>query len=260
MLLGAGALGELMLLSPGDPDPVMVHNAGATGGFLLTADHGGRAIPQALGSLGLRQEEINRHIGWDIGIWGVTQRLALALDAVAISQLYSRLVIDCNRNPAWPGSVPEISENTAIPGNIGATREGRVAEIFAPYHARIEAEIEARRPVAVIAMHSMTDVFKGVTRPWQASVLFNKHSAFSLALAGQLRAEGIVVGENQPYVVTDDTDYSVPVHVERRGLPYLELEIRQDLIADAAGQDRWAGLLARAIPPAFQALADQTAR
>jgi predicted N-formylglutamate amidohydrolase len=251
------------LLVPGDPDPVLLHNMQARGAFLLTADHAGRAVPQRLGSLGLRPEQLNRHIGWDIGIWGVTQRLAEALGAPAVGQIYSRLVIDCNRHPSWPGAVPPISESTDIPGNIGISAEDRAARtaaIFTPYHDRIEAEIEARHPAAVIAMHSMTDVYKGETRPWQVSVLFNRHPAFSLALAPLLRAAGLTVGENQPYVVTDDADYSVPVHVERRGLPYLELEIRQDLIGTAAGQKWWAAMLARTIPVAFQALADQTAR
>jgi predicted N-formylglutamate amidohydrolase len=245
------------LLLPGDPAPVLEHNIAARSPFLLTADHAGRAVPQRLGTLGLRQEDLNRHIGWDIGIWGVTQRLADALAAPALGQLYSRLVIDCNRNPAWPGAVPVVSESTEIPANARvsqAARAARTAAIFAPYHDRIEAEITARQPRALIAMHSMTDNYKGERRPWQAAVLFNRHRAFADALAPLLRAEGLTVGENQPYVVTDDNDYSVPVHAERRGLPYLELEIRQDLIADAAGQDYWAKLLAGTIQAAYAAI------
>lgn len=242
------------LLLPGDPDPVLAYNTHAVSPFLLTADHAGRAVPRALGRLGLSEAELNRHIGWDIGIWGVTQRLASLLGAPAFGQVYSRLVVDCNRDPAWAGAVPEVSESTVVPGNQGlsaAARAARVAAVWQPYHARLEAEIIARRPAAVIAMHSMTDVYKGVARPWQASVLFNRHRAFSDALAPLLRAEGLTVGENEPYVVTDMNDYSVPVHVERRGLPYLELEIRQDLIGDAVGQDWWAQLLARIIPLAW---------
>jgi predicted N-formylglutamate amidohydrolase len=104
-------------------------------------------------------------------------------------------------------------------------------------------------------MHSMTDVYKGANRPWQAAVLFNRHADFGLALARLLRADGLEVGENQPYIVTDENDYSVPVHVERRGMPYIELEIRQDLIATASGQDAWAARLARLIPRAWAAIA-----
>jgi predicted N-formylglutamate amidohydrolase len=243
------------MLLPGDPDPVLLHRPGAASPFLFAADHAGRARPQALGTLGLGEADWNRHIAWDIGIWGVTQRLADALDAPAVGQLYSRLVVDCNRNPAWPGAFPAISESTEVPGNIElsqADRAARVAAIFTPYHDRLEAEIEARRPAAFIAMHSMTNIYKGEHRPWQAAVLFNRHADFGLALARLLRAEGLTVGENQPYIVTDDNDYSVPVHAERRGLPYVELEIRQDLIGSAAGQDAWAARLARLLPLAWK--------
>ncbi len=245
------------MLLPGDPHPVLTHRTEGRAPFLLAADHAGRARPQALGTLGLSDAEWLRHIAWDIGIWGVTQRLADALDAPAFGQIYSRLVIDCNRNPAWPGAFPTVSESTEVPGNAGlsdAEKAARVAAVFTPYHSRLAAEIEARRPAAFIAMHSMTNIYKGEHRPWQAAVLFNRHAGFGLALARLLRAEGLTVGENQPYIVTDDNDYSVPVHIERRGLPYIELEIRQDLIASAAGQDEWAARLARLIPRAWAAL------
>ena len=240
------------LLSPADPAPVMVLNPDGASPLMFTDDHAGRTIPAALGDLGLPDAERARHIGWDIGIWGVTTRLATALDAVAIGQSYSRLVIDCNRNPAWPGAMPGISENTHIPGNLHLTeadRARRVAEIFTPYHARVEAELERRKVGALIAMHSFTPVFKGVARPWHAGVLFHRHDRLALIMAELLRAEGgLVVGENEPYFVNDSTDYSVPVHAEARMLPYLELEIRQDLIADAAGEAEWAERLARLLP------------
>ncbi len=240
------------LLRASDPDPLLVVNPGGTSPLLFTADHAGRVIPTALGDLGLADAERARHIGWDIGIWGVTKRLAATLDAVALGQLYSRLVIDCNRNPAWPGSMPVISESTDIPGNLHLTetdRAARVAEIFTPYHSRIAAELDRGGFGALIAMHSFTPVYKGVARPWHAGVLFHRHDRLAMIMAELLRAEGgLVVGENEPYFVNDATDYSVPVHAERRGLPYLELEIRQDLIADAAGEIAWAERLGRLLP------------
>ena len=240
------------LLKESDPDPLLVVNPDGTSPLLFTADHAGRAIPASLGDLGLPDHERARHIGWDIGIWGVTKRLSAALDAMALGQAYSRLVIDCNRNPTWPGAMPVISESTEIPGNMhltDAARAAREGEIFAPYHSRIAAELDSRRFGALIAMHSFTPVYKGVARPWHAGVLFHRHDRLALIMADLLRAEGgLVVGENEPYFVNDATDYSVPVHAERRGLPYLELEIRQDLIADAAGEIAWAERLGRLLP------------
>jgi len=174
------------LLASDEPSPVTIHNAGGISPLLLVADHAGNRIPRALGDLGVSDAERARHIGWDIGIAGVSRRLADALDAVLIQQNYSRLVIDCNRPPGVPSSMPEISELTAIPGNVGlseANKSARVTEIFRPYHDAIEAELNRRlqddRPVALVAMHSFTPVYKGFVRPWHAGVLYNRDDRFS---------------------------------------------------------------------------------
>ena len=224
----------------------------------LTADHAGRAIPKRLGTLGLPDSELARHIAWDIGIAGVTERLAEALDAAAVLQTYSRLVIDCNRQHGLDSSIPTVSELTAIPGNEGLSsdeREARRREIFQPYHARIEELLESRsasgRRTLLIAMHSFTPVFKGVSRDVEVGILYNRDVRLPHIMLDLLRHEGdLNVGDNEPYAVGDLSDYTVPVHGERRGLPHVEIEIRQDLIADAAGQAAWAARLARLLPDA----------
>jgi predicted N-formylglutamate amidohydrolase len=246
------------LLAADEPTPVRVLRETGASDFLLTADHAGRVIPRRLGRLGVAESELGRHIAWDIGIAGVTERLCAALDATAVLQTYSRLVIDCNRDPAVPSAMPEVSESTSIPGNVGLSaqdRAVRVREIFAPYHARIEALLDAReaarRRTVLVAMHSFTPVFKGEARGMQVGILFNRDKRLASALLAVLRAEGdIVVGENAPYAVTDTSDYGVPVHGEQRGLPHVEIEIRQDLIADATGQAAWAARFARLLPAA----------
>jgi predicted N-formylglutamate amidohydrolase len=193
-------------------------------------------------------DELERHIAWDIGIAGVTERLSAALDATAVLQTYSRLVIDCNRDPEVPSSIPEVSEMTEVPGNAGlsaAQRAARRQTIFEPYHARIEALLDARQAVGrrtvYVAMHSFTPVFKGESRAMQVGVLYNRDVRLAAIMLELLRAEGdLTVGDNAPYAVSDITDYGVPVHAERRGLAHVEIEIRQDLIADEAGQAAWA--------------------
>ena len=245
------------LLGEGDPAPFTVHNANGASPWLLIADHAGQRVPRVLQDLGLAQSELDRHIGWDIGIAGVTARLAQALDAVAITQAYSRLVIDCNRPHNSPTLIAERSDGTEVPGNAGliaAQRQQRIDEIFAPYHARIVAELDARRmqgrPTLLVAMHSFTPAMGGVARPWHAGVLYHRDTRLAHALRDALQAEGdLVVGDNQPYAVSDSSDYAVPVYGEGRGLLHVELEIRQDLIADEAGQAMWAQRLARLLPP-----------
>ncbi len=247
------------LLGADDPAPVRVLRPLGTSQFLLTADHAGRLIPLVLGDLGLAESELVRHIAWDIGIAGVTELLAQALDATAVLQAYSRLVIDCNRHPGWASSIPTVSELTDIPGNRTippAEREARRREVFLPYHDLI-SEILDRRQAAgrrsvLIAMHSFTPVFKGEARRVEVGILYNpaaRDIRLPRIMLELLREEGdLEVGDNAPYAITGNSDYTVPVHGEGRALPHVEIEIRQDLIADAAGQTAWAGRLARLLP------------
>jgi len=250
---------QVALLDPDEPGPVTLDNEAGSSVFFLTCDHAGRAFPRRLGRLGLPESETMRHIAWDIGIAAVGRRLSRLLDAAVILQTYSRLVIDCNRDPNVLSSIPEISETTEIPGNRGLgedARAARVEAIFRPHHNAIAAALDRRaaeaRESALVALHSFTPVFKGVSRPWQVAVLFNRDRRLAHSLAELLRAEGeLFVGENEPYAVSDLTDYTVPVHGEQRGLPHVEIELRQDLITDRAGQQEWAERLARLLPTAF---------
>ncbi len=236
------------MLENDEPSAVRVLRESGASDLFFTADHGGRAIPRGLKNLGLPESELSRHIGWDIGIAGVTERLSAALDATAVLQTYSRLVIDCNRDPSVPSSIPEISELTEIPGNRGLSAEQRMARrqaIFDPYHARIRSLLDARQAVGrravYVAMHSFTPVFKDEKRAMQVGVLYNRDARLARIMLELLRAGGdLVVGDNAPYAVSDITDYGVPTHAEKRGLPHVEIEIRQDLIADEAGQAAWA--------------------
>jgi predicted N-formylglutamate amidohydrolase len=244
------------LLSEDEPPPEEVARPDGGSPFLIICDHAGRRLPRALGNLGLSDGELAMHIAWDIGARGVALRLAAELDAVVVCQRYSRLVIDCNRPPGAVDSIAALSERTLIPGNQAlslADKERRAREIFEPYHARIRAELDRRLAAGhvtiLVAVHSFTPAFLDIPRPWHTGVLFNRDARLAEPLLGLLRAEGdLVVGCNQPYAANDLCDFSVVHHGEARGLPHVELEIRQDLIADEAGQAAWAARLARLLP------------
>jgi predicted N-formylglutamate amidohydrolase len=245
------------LLASDEPNPVMIGHAESASPFFLACDHASNRIPRSLNSLGLPEHELARHIGWDIGIWEVSRQVADALDAPLVGQAYSRLVIDCNRPVSNPSSIPEISEATVIPGNIGlddVRREARVREVFRPYHHHLTEALNARggRPTALIAMHSFTPIYSSVARQWHAGVLFNRDLGLSRIMLELLNAEpGLCIGENEPYTVSEISDYTAPVHAEARNLPYLELEIRQDLIETADGQREWAERMIRLLPLAW---------
>jgi predicted N-formylglutamate amidohydrolase len=240
-------------LGTADVPPVLEENAAGRSPFLLTCDHYGRLIPRALGDLGLPADDMERHIAWDVGIAGVAEQLSKALDAHLVAQRYSRLVIDCNRPPDAPSSIPLISEATTIPGNDGLTREAadeRRQLIFDPYHRRIAQIIDARLhadvPTVLVSLHSFTPVYAGIARPWHIGTLYQHDTRLPPLLLKWLRAEpDLVVGDNEPYAVSDATDFTIPVHGEARGLINTGIEIRQDLIADGLGQTQWTERLAR---------------
>jgi predicted N-formylglutamate amidohydrolase len=241
------------LLAPGEPAAVRVLREAGTSDFVFTADHAGKLIPRSLGNLGVATPELERHIAWDIGIAGVTEHLSTALDATAVLQTYSRLVIDCNRDPSWPSAMPVLSEFSEIPGNHNLTeadRTARTTEIFRPYHDRLAALIDARaaagRPTILVAMHSFTPVFKGEPRKIEVGVLYFRRTRLAEIMLDLLRQEpDLTVGENAPYALTEDSDYSIPFHAERRGLEHVEIEIRQDLITAPEGQTEWANRFVR---------------
>ena len=249
----------IVLLSPDEDAPFEVERADGPSPFVIICDHAGRRIPWSLGSLGLPEDQLVRHIAWDAGAGAVARRLGAVLGAYTICQRYSRLVIDCNRSLDAPDSIVRRSERTVIPGNQRVSADEareRAEEIFQPYHDEIQSALDQReaegRLTVLIAMHSFTPVFLDEGRPWHAGVLYNRDARLAEPLLRALRAEGdLVVGDNEPYAAGDLTDYSIVHHGERRGLVHVELEIRQDLIADAAGQDAWAERLARLLPAAI---------
>jgi predicted N-formylglutamate amidohydrolase len=242
-----------LLLEGADVPPVLEDNIEGGSPFLLTCDHYGRAVPRLLGDLGLPESELDRHIAWDIGIAGVAEALSKHLDAHLIAQRYSRLVIDCNRPPEAASSIPRISEATVVPGNEDLARdaaEARRRAIFDPYHRRIREAIDRRLsagvPTMLVSLHSFTPVYAGLARPWHIGTLYQRDTRLAPLLLKSLRAEpGLVVGDNEPYAVSDGTDYTIPVHGEARGLMNSGIEIRQDLIAEHLGQREWADRLAR---------------
>jgi predicted N-formylglutamate amidohydrolase len=210
------------LLGTEDAAPVTLVNPRGASSFLLIGDHAGKAVPAALGSLGLSDAELSRHIGWDIGIAELGQMLADRLDAVFLRQTYSRLVIDCNRSAEQPDAIAaELARRDAL----GIT-------------------------TTLVALHSFTPSMRGIDRPWQIGILHDGgDTGFAHALLDVLREEAdLTVGDNEPYRM-DQIDYTIPRHAYP-SRPYAEIEIRQDLLGSTEGCAAWADRLARLLPVA----------
>ena len=217
------------LLGPLDPEPVGIVNPGARSRFFLICDHAGNAVPRHLDRLGLPEAELDRHIGIDIGALGVARTLADRLDATLIFQRYSRLLVDCNRQPHGPTAMAEVADGTLVPGNQGldaAAREARIASVMRPYHDAIAAALDARHrqglPTFLVAMHSFTPRLRvqPTDRPWSIGLCWGPSERFSRHTLAHLAADSadLVIGANEPYTVDMVQDYSIPVHGEDRGL------------------------------------------
>lgn len=251
------------LLQPGDPPAVEIVNGAGRARAVLVCDHASNAVPSRLAGLGLDAATRGRHIAWDIGAAAVGRALAEQLDAPLLLAGYSRLVIDINRDPDDPTSICVISDRSIVPGNrelSHADKAARRREIFAPYHEAVAQTVLAKGKPAVISLHSFTPVIAGwgherQERPWHVGVLYHHDHGLAPALLHALRARGdMVVGDNEPYSARNGHGYTLAAHAEPAGLPNVEIEMRQDLIADEAGAARMAGLLAAALKPLLAAL------
>lgn len=246
------------LLKEDEPPVFTVVGPDARSDFVITCDHAGRAIPRALGALGVTAEALATHVASDLHVAELGRLLAERLDAFAIMHNYSRLVIDVNRPLSSPESMVTHSEHTHIPGNeqlSTETRALRAHTLFWPYHQRIQDELDRRaragRASVLVALHTFTPVYLSLARAMQVGVLYGRDARLAGHLLALLRADGALsVGDNAPYAMSDETDYTAVVHGERRGLLHVELEVRQDLLAEVSGRAAWAERLATALQAA----------
>lgn len=234
------------------PPPVEVVNERGPSRYVLVCEHASNWMPPDYGGLGLPEAELSRHIAWDIGAAQMARRLSARLDAPLILAGASRLLIDLNRPLGSPGSIPELSEATAIPGNARlnpAERTRREARWFHPFQTAVTGLLDRRagRETVVLGIHSFTPVYLGQPRPWQAGILYRRSTGFADWLVDRLGGEGAGIAHNQPYQIEDESDYTVPIHGEARGLDAVLIEVRQDLIATDAAAIAWGDRLAAAL-------------
>ncbi len=236
-----------------EDEPVELVNLEGGGRIVLACDHASNHVPAGFGTLGLSPEDLDRHIAWDPGARAVALHMAQLLDAPLLCSRVSRLVVDCNRPLGAPDLAPAVSETTEIPGNRDLSAEDlarRVALSHTPFHAAIDALLAARQRAGreswLVTVHSFNPVYKGVSRPWHIGIVHDSDQRISKPLLSGLAAEaGIVVGDNEPYAPADRVYYTLERHARTRGLPCAMIEIRNDVIADEAGQTLWAERLAR---------------
>ncbi len=248
------------MLTQAEGDPVAVENPQGKGSVLIICEHASRVLPERLGTLGLSPEALASHIAWDPGALAVARRMAASLDAVLVSQRFSRLAYDCNRPPEAPGAMPAVSEVYEVPGNRDLTqaeRDERTQALYIPFHARIGEIIAARkaagRQTVIVTMHSFTPVYMGVQRAVELGILHDEDSRLADAMLAAAEGTALYrIARNEPYGPADGVTHTLKLHGLAHDLPNVMIELRNDLIADEEGQsvaaDFLTGLLQAGIP------------
>jgi len=228
--------------------------------LMIVCDHASNSVPVALDRLGLAAESFEDHIAWDIGARDVAAFLQQRFDAASVFAGYSRLVVDLNRSLADGSAFPAVSDGVLIPGNLGmsgADRIARAAALYDPYHAEIDRLVQSMSSAAhgpvFVAIHSFTPSYCRTKRHWDVGVLWDKDPRLAIPMLEYLRSiDGLVVGDNEPYSGRHPADYSIDYHAEPRGIAHVGIEIRQDLLADRSGRERWGEILGHALERAIR--------
>ncbi len=254
------------ILSSQEPKPFRLDNVKGTGSGVVICDHASNRVPASLKNLGLKKSDLARHIGWDIGAEDIGRHIARKLNMPAVFASYSRLVVDLNRAPLHRECVPEISDKVKIPANTGLTKKAwnqRLQEIYWPYQNEVGKQVDrlvkTKQTPLLLAVHSYTPVMGDVRRPWHLSLLWNKEEKIAKRLIAEIRKNNpsLLVGENEPYSLKGERfpDSTICRHAEARGLPYLFIEFRQDLINTKEKAIVWGDIFLQALGPVLEDVA-----
>jgi len=248
------------LLTKADPAPFRVENQKGKAQCLIVCDHASNRIPVALGTLGLSKKDREKHIAWDPGTENIGRYLSKQLDAPAYFATFSRIVVDVNRGANSPECMREVYDHIPVPGNMNLSRaqkKQRIDEIFTPYHKNLAAQVQRflkkKRIPMIISVHSFTPEMDGYRRPWHIGILWNKEDDIARQLVDNLRRQNptLIIGENEPYSLKAEnlSKNTIGTHAESKGLPYVIVEFRQDLVKTKRDALKWGKIFLDAMAP-----------
>ena len=251
------------ILTRGEKPVVRIENAKGKARVVILCDHASNTVPAALKDLGVSKKDLQKHVAWDPGTENIGLALTGALNAPAVIAGYSRLVVDLNRGEDSPECIRTVYDHIDVPGTVGlskADRKQRIDEFFKPYHKAVAAQIDKvlkKKDVPVIlSVHSFTPEMDGFKRPWHIGILWNKDDRASVRVIENLRAQNkdLIIGDNEPYSLKDENlgKNTISTHAESKGLPYVIIEFRQDLVNTKAKADKWAKIFLKSLLPVLE--------
>lgn len=238
------------LLDDIDGPAFNIRNTDGQSPVVLACEHASNRIPRRLNDLGLTQSELATHVAWDLGAAALARKLSDAFGAVLIEARFSRLVYDCNRPPDAPSAMPDVTEVCPIPGNTTLSddeRSARTREIYEPFHAAVSQELGRRQNPVLVTVHSFTPVFYGKRRDVEIGLLHAEDSRVALAMMQNMQGSHYDIRLNAPYGPEDGVLHSIEKHLTEKVVPYVMIEIRNDLLATETGIADISALLCRSI-------------
>lgn len=229
------------ILSNEESPSFEVFNEGGQNPILLVCEHASNMIPKRLNNLGLSEEQRFSHVAWDLGAKKLALTISKKLDSVLIAARYSRLVYDCNRSPNAPDAMPYKTEVCNVPGNMNLSSEdcaARTLEIYQPFEQKICDVITNRNETVLITVHSFTPIFYGKKRNTCIGFICGNDDRITsemLSLCSDIKLE---CEKNKPYGPSDGVLHTVLKHGETNQVPYVMIEVRNDLLATDEGIDQ----------------------
>jgi predicted N-formylglutamate amidohydrolase len=216
----------------------IIGNRYRPGPIVITCEHASNRVPPPLVASREDQPWLESHWGWDIGVATVTRDLVRQLDAVGVLSTYSRLVCDPNRDVDDPTWIRESVEGHQLSFNQELTdAECRRRRLLyhKPYHHVVDQvladALHHAGEVLMLSVHSFTPSFGDEVRKMEAGVLFDKFPVLAAELRDLIAEQGFVTELNQPYSGLMGLMSAAKRHGTVYGVIYLQLELRQDLIA-----------------------------
>ncbi|MBV69774.1 MAG: hypothetical protein CMH52_00365 [Myxococcales bacterium] len=209
------------------------------GRFILTCEHASNAVSRHTPTAS-DQRLLKMHWGYDLGAEKLTQSLCDAFKSVGVLGTESRLIIDVNRHPESSTLIVSHCESIPVSFNENISAEDRDwrMSLYDSFHSGVSQAVAREKnknpELKLISIHSFTPIWNGAKRPMDVGILFDRDEDKAKELASILEKNGIRSALNAPYSgLTGELMYSANHHGRSNTIPYIEFEIRQDLLENS---------------------------
>ncbi len=225
----------------------VVRGGQGAAGIVLSCEHASARLPPAWPWPESDRRLQNTHWNVDIGAAEFTREMAELVGATAVLARFTRLLIDPNRVLDSATLFRDSAEGLPIQLNEGLDdeeRQRRIDQYYLPFHRAMDRYIgQAQSANLLFSVHSFTPMYEGVARELELGVLFDENADLADAVCAGLSDAGFDARLNEPWSGLNGLMYSALRHATTYKKRSLEIEMRQDLSADANWRAQFAHTL-----------------